>query len=284
MLGFAAVNTGNNLLFLVVSGLLAFMSVTGYVGMVNLQGLQVELIPPAAVYAGQPASFILRVSNTKRYFSSFLLLYASGGQSVALGCLRPAASRDLPLRLIFEERGRAALDAVRVSSPFPVNFFVRSCRLHVGCALLVYPRLQPCSAWGIADGGRHRAEGRREAREGEGEVEQILDYTGREPLRQIHWKLSARSDALQVKQYQGSASNPLMIDLAQLPGNLEERISRAAWVVNHWTPVRPVGLRLGGTVLPPLAGQRQRYHLLKALALFGRMDQSDLKGAISSSS
>ena len=52
LLGFAAVNTGNNLLFLVVSGLLAFMSVTGLAGMTNLKGLTPELVPPVEIFAG----------------------------------------------------------------------------------------------------------------------------------------------------------------------------------------------------------------------------------------
>ncbi len=271
-------------MFLVVSGLLAFMSVTGYVGMVNLQGLHVELLPPAAVHAGQPVSFSLRVFNAKRHVSSFLLLCSSGGNSVPLGHLRPAASSELPLELIFEGRGRRRIDTVRVSSPFPVNFFVRSCRLRVDCAFLLYPRLLPCSPSEGGDSrGRHQAERRRNGRGNDGEVEQIVEYSGRESLRQIHWKLSARSDALKVKQYLSALNDPLLIDLERLPGNLEERLSRAAWLVCHWVQGRPVGLRLGGEVVPPLAGQRQKHHLLTALALYGKTDQSDLKGAISSS-
>ena len=45
LIGFAAVNTGNNLLFLVVSGLLAFMSVTGLAGMYNIKKLISRVFP-----------------------------------------------------------------------------------------------------------------------------------------------------------------------------------------------------------------------------------------------
>ena len=46
MLGFAAVNTGNNLLYLLVSALLGFMSVSGVLGKWNLGRVEVRYLPP----------------------------------------------------------------------------------------------------------------------------------------------------------------------------------------------------------------------------------------------
>lgn len=271
-MGFAAVNTGNNLLFLVVSGLLAFMSVTGYVGMVNLQRLAVEVIPPPEVYAGQPASFTLRVTNRKRRLPSFLLSFSCHGVNAALVHLPAAATLDLPFELILPERGRTHLSTVQVSSPFPVSFFVRSWRLAVHRELLVYPRLLPCPEQAGGERGAPFSVGRRDERGSSGEVERIVEYSGREPLRQIHWKLSARSEGLKVKQYRAATAEPLMIELDALPGRLEERISCAAWMVHHWAPDRQVGLRLGEQVLQPLTGLRQMHQLLAALAVYGKTD------------
>lgn len=269
LLGFAAVNTGNNLLFLVVSGLLAFMSVTGYVGMVNLQRLSVALVPPAEVYAGQPAAFMVRLTNGKRWFPSFLLTLSCYDGHVICAHLPPGMSVELPLEVSFAERGRARISAVRVSSPFPVNFFVRSWRLPLNIELVVYPRLVACSGQGEGERGAHQSEGYREQRGSAGEVERIVEYTGRESLRQIHWKLSARSEEFKVKEYRAAAVEPLVIDLDDLFGSLEVRISCAAWMVHHWTPDRPVGLRLGGQMIAPLAGRRHMQQMLAALALYG---------------
>jgi len=250
--------------------MLAFMSVTGYAGMVNLQRLTVELIAPDEAYAGQSAPCTLRVTNRKRRFPSFLLVFSCGDASAAVAQLRSATTVSLPLECNFLERGRARISAVQVSSPFPVNFFVRSWRLPVACELLVYPRLVPCLGLGSGDEGAHPAEGQREQRGYDGELERIVDYGGRESLRQIHWKLSARTGQFKVKKYQTAAAEPLVIDLDALAGGLEERVSCAAWMVHHWSLQRPVGLRLGETLLPAMPGRRQMQRLLAALALHGK--------------
>ncbi|MGB9081943.1 MAG: hypothetical protein WCD00_11655, partial [Desulfuromonadaceae bacterium] len=69
-------------MFLVVAGLLAFMSVTGLAGMYNIKKLIPDLHPPEEVYAGIPAPFRLSVRNSKRYLPSFLIrLECSSGQA-----------------------------------------------------------------------------------------------------------------------------------------------------------------------------------------------------------
>lgn len=251
-----------------VSGLLAFMSVTGYAGMANLQRLDVELLPPPELYAGQPAPFTLRISNRKRYVPSFLLSFSCQGGVAVLAHLPADATVDLPLELSLPERGWRHLSSVLVSSPFPVGFFIRSWRFSIDRELLVYPRLVPCQESGGGRGGSRAAAGRHDERSSSGEVERIVEYSGREPLRQIHWKLSARAEELKVKQYRSATAEPLLIELDDLPGRLEERICCAAWLVHHWAAERPVGLHLGGQRLQPQAGLRQMHQLLAALAVY----------------
>jgi len=135
---------------------------------------------------------------------------------------------------------------------------------------IVYPRLIQGAA--VGDGPQTRRVGSR-ARRGrgqDGELERIAGYSGREPLRMIHWKLSARVDELLVKEFGRQSAPPLVIDPDQLAGNtLEERISRAAWLVRRKVHERPVGLCLGGRTIPPASGRRQGALLLKELALYG---------------
>ena len=244
------------------------MSVTGYSGMANLQRLSVELLPPSELYAGQPASFTLRVSNRKRRVPSFLLSFACQGGVTVLAHLPAAATVNLPFELSLPERGWTTVSSVLVSSPFPVGFFIRSWRLSIDRELLVYPRLVPCQESGGGRGGSRAAAGRYDQRSSSGEVERIVEYSGREPLRQIHWKLSARAEELKVKQYRSATAEPLVIELDALPGRLEERICCAAWLVHHWATERPVGLHVGGQQLPPQAGLRQMHQLLAALAVY----------------
>jgi uncharacterized protein (DUF58 family) len=84
----------------------------------------------------------------------------------------------------------------------------------------------------------------------------------------IHWKLSARSDELLVKEFGHATAQPLVIDLDALPGNLEGRISLAAGLVRRWSRERPVGLKLRDRTIPAEAGHRHGIKLLTELALY----------------
>jgi len=271
-LGFSAVNTGNNLLFLVVSGLLAFMSVTGYAGMRNIKGLTPEVIPPPEIFAGTAAPFRLRIHNNKRHVTSFLIrLECPGDQGITFPLVGRAASAEGAIDLIFPDRGHAAIDRITISSPFPVNFFTRYWTFPSDSRFVVFPRLLAGMTFGGNGETERQGKSARQDRGLDGELERIAAYSGIEPLRMIHWKLSARSEDLLVKEFGSQATPPLVIDLDSLPGQgLEQRISRAAWLVRRWVSLRPVGLRFGKRVIPAETGRRHGMKLLTELALYGR--------------
>ncbi|WP_240731915.1 DUF58 domain-containing protein [Geobacter sp. FeAm09] len=271
-MGFSAVNTGNNLLFLVVSGLLAFMSVTGYAGMRNIKGLAPEIVPPAEIFAESAAPFRLRIHNTRRHGASFLVrLECPGGQGVTFPLIGSGDSAEGSIPLTFPDRGHAAIDRLTVSSPFPVNFFTRYWTYATGCNFIVFPRLQAGVTIGDGDEAKRQGGASRHDRGLDGELERISTYSGREPLRMIHWKLSARSEELLVKEFGRQTAPPLVIDLDSLPGlGLEQRISRAAWLVRRWVGLRPVGLRCNGRIIPAETGRHHGRKLLAELALYGR--------------
>ena len=271
LLGFAAVNTGNNLLFLVVSGLLAFMSVTGLAGMYNIKKLVPDLIPPDEIFAGIPAPFRLSVRNSKRYLPSFLirLEYSTGRHHLFPVVLRDSTHQDTVL-LTFNRRGRAAPGRITISSPYPVGFFTRFWSFEIDATVTVFPRPIAADSGGSGEESPNTGAGLRHERGLDGELERINPYSGSEPLRMIHWKLSARSHELLVKGFGRRVAAPLVIDLDALPGQgIEERLSRAAWLVRRWVRERPVGILLGGRILPAAVGRQHGLMLLKELALYG---------------
>jgi hypothetical protein len=80
-LGVSAVNTSNNLLYLVVSFLLSFMLLSGMLSLYNLRGLSLELVPPKEVYAQRAENFKLILKNQKRFPSFTLLVEAQGSRA-----------------------------------------------------------------------------------------------------------------------------------------------------------------------------------------------------------
>ena len=90
----------------------------------------------------------------------------------------------------------------------------------------------------------------------------------RRPPTQV--RLVERGDDLLVKEFGRQTQPPLVIDLDRLAGaSLEERISRAAWLVRQAVQERPVGLSLGDRTIAPAVGRAHRTLLLKELALYG---------------
>ncbi len=264
-------NTGNNLMYLLVSALLGFMAVSGLLGRNNLAGLHLDLESPDEIYDGIETLVTVVLGNRSGWLPACLLRVELGGRA-ASSILLPRRQRvRLPLPITFQSRGVHRLPAARVTSNFPINFFVRSLAFSLSREITVFPAPRPLH-WPAGDPGR-TATGERFAGKGfEGDLTRIGPYRGGEPLKSIHWKLSARQDQLMVKELSASLAPPLLIDLAALPGeDLEERLAGASFLVNRaWRTGRPVGLRLGTRQFPPAAGRRHKLQLLHELARYGR--------------
>ncbi len=258
-------------MFLIVAGLLAFMSITGLAGMYNIKKVIPDLNPPEEIFAGIPAPFCLSVRNTKRHFSSFLIRVESHtGDALVFPVVQQNSVCDGTILITFTQRGRFPLGGITISSPYPVGFFTRYWRFDINDTVTVFP--QPIATVSSSGGEDSPASGigLRRDRGLSGELERIYPYTGSEPLRMIHWKHSARSHELLVKGFGRYEAAPLVIDLDALTGQgVEERLSRAAWLVQRWVRERPVGLLVNGRVLPAGIGRQHGLMLLKELAMYG---------------
>src|SRR5262249_40264363 len=74
VIGFAAWNTGNNLLYLVLSALLAFLIAANVIGRISLADVSVQLRFPDHIYAGESANISVAVLNHKRLLPSYSVL------------------------------------------------------------------------------------------------------------------------------------------------------------------------------------------------------------------
>jgi len=75
----AALNTGNNLLFIIVSAMLGAIVVSGTASAAMLRGLEVEAVLPGHVFAQRPVAARFRLRNVRRWAPAF---------SVSLGPLK----------------------------------------------------------------------------------------------------------------------------------------------------------------------------------------------------
>ena len=70
---FAAINTSNNLLYMVLSALLAVLLLSGFLSGLNFRFLRIDVRIPRHCFAGEPFPISFQIRNEKRVFPSFSL-------------------------------------------------------------------------------------------------------------------------------------------------------------------------------------------------------------------
>jgi len=69
----AALNTGNNLLFLILASLIAIILMSGILSSITLSGVEMRLELPEHIFAGQPVRAQVELENEKLTLPSFSL-------------------------------------------------------------------------------------------------------------------------------------------------------------------------------------------------------------------
>lgn len=214
-IGAAAVNTGNNILYLIVSLMLGFIVLSGMVSRRMLLGLKPEIRLPDAVFAGAPAVCYVAVTNRKRILPSLGIRFSIEQP------LFPHAERHffyIPSRettpgfasIRFPRRGVFPLNEVELSTRFPFSFFIKIRRFASDQVVKVYPALYRISEEMLT----RAAEGVTVDSPYRGESHQLLhlrDYTTLDSSKRIHWKASAKLEKLLVKEYQREQGRNLRI-------------------------------------------------------------------------
>ncbi len=131
-------------------------------------------------------------------------------------------------------RGRHRIGSLTVESAAPFGLFRRRKHVSAPFEVLVYPKWHQMSHVGLLEAPRGETEGRRVSRTGS-EVMAARRYGAGDPMRDIHWKNTARTGRLMVKEYDAGADDGVVIafDASRTVGDgaetsLEYAISIAA--------------------------------------------------------
>jgi uncharacterized protein (DUF58 family) len=273
-LGFAAINTGNNLLYLLVSMLLGLIIVSGVLSEQSIRRVHVEPVQPDELFAGQLAFFGARVLNRKRWRASYsITVEVSGGAHRAyLARLEPGGERLITWQETPRARGRWPLAGFKVATRFPFGLFVKGGQLAAGAEVLVYPAVVPIS------GDRRReldgAGGSPAPRRGRGHgLHNLREYRFGDDPRLIHWRSSAKSATLMVRELEADSvldtrlvlEGTGMSDPDRLERGLAEAASLAVHLLERGASVELVG---AGVHVALGSGPGQRTRILTALAIY----------------
>lgn len=208
----AAINTGNNALFLVLGGLLALLVASGLISRRNLRRMDLEPGRVGEVYARRPFSVPLRLVNRDRWMARRFLEIAAGpdAEPLVVPFVPPASAHRERLAFCFRRRGRHVLEGFRVLSIFPLGLFQKAMRHHRRLEVLVYPEILPLDSDNLFALGRIGEEP--SPRMGQGHDLYAMRYfrTGDDP-RGIHWKRTARTGELIYMEREADEGKRLLI-------------------------------------------------------------------------
>jgi uncharacterized protein (DUF58 family) len=270
-LGFAAMNTGNNLLYLLASLLLALIVVSGVLSEQSLRRLRPTPIVPDELYAGRPALLGARLANDKRWLPSHSVTVRAGDQRFYVDRLRAGEEILLTWETMPRRRGLTRLPGLRVTTRFPFGLFVKRGRPLAEQEIVVFPAVRPLDVMGR----RSAASGDRSLhRRGRGhDLHNLREYRAGDDRRLIHWRSTARTGTLTVRELEDETSAATRIvlvgDGTRDAQRLEAALSEAASLAVHLLAAgAPVELTGPGVHVPAGRGQAQRRRLLTALALY----------------
>ncbi|MGH9773435.1 MAG: DUF58 domain-containing protein [Candidatus Acidiferrales bacterium] len=204
----AAVNTGNNLLFLVLACLLAGILISGIVSRIVLAEIELKLEMPEHVFAEQPVLATVEIANNKNLWHSFSLRVVGEKGKAAEILPHPVYFPFIPRRnsarqkveLCFPRRGVYRQDAFGIRTKFPFGFLEKTRRVNSKIELVVYPRVEPAEQFyeilPLLSGEMEsyfRGRGH--------DLYSIRNYESTDSARFVDWKATAKTGTLKVREF-----------------------------------------------------------------------------------
>ncbi len=278
ILGFAAVNTGNNALMAMFGLALGSYAVAGAWSRQVLGAVRATVSLPQELYAGRPAVVEIELVNTSGFFPAYgLLVRDSAGRAAVFNPFLPTRGHSRhTVDVVMPVRGWRDIGPWRLDVLLPLGFFLKSKTLAPAKRVLVYPRILPMASLPVRRGGGRRAPDALDCRGREGEVTRLRDFRDGDEIRALHWKQTARQQRLVVVERQRASEQPVYFvldprlsdpaDPAQRE-RFERIVSEAATgVLRRLHEGATVGLVVGSTVVRPVRTMARARTLLRPLA------------------
>ena len=280
--GIAAVNTGNNLFYLLLAMMLSLILVSGLLSELCLSRLAFRRHVPDYVFANAPVSISLTISNRKTRFPSFSLRLFDivdeneTDRGTSIPFLAPRTSRNVIHTFQAARRGLYRLEGIRIATCFPFGLFRKAVSYPDEAAILVCPELAPLSLpilQQLAAIGQDQELGRR----GPGmALYNLREYRPGDDSRAIHWRTTARTSKLMLKETEADDQRIVTVQLSLLAtaddeGAFERAVSIASSLVTYFHN-RDYSIRavVGNEEIEFGTGAEHYVGILRALALCKR--------------
>lgn len=288
-IGLAAINTGNNLLYLLLAMMLSLIVLSGILSERCLKHLTIHRQTPQHIYAGRPTTAYFSIVNGKTRHPSFSLrimdviqdrLLDRGIHILHLG---PGLSTLQPYSLLIPKRGLVRVQAVKIFTRFPFSLFVKGLTIPLESELVVYPEIKPIPPHldnDLLATGHDRSRPRRGYG---GDLYNLRTYQPGDDSRSIHWRTTARTNVLVVRELEAEERQEITILLpTYAPQAIWETLNQsqdqaalfedavkltASFVVHFKKKGFAIRALIGNHLIPMGTGESHQYEILHALAL-----------------
>jgi len=279
MVGFAAMNTGNNLLYLLLGAMLGFIAVSGWLSEQAIRDLVLERRFTHAVTVGHDFRVTYEVVNRKRFLPSLAVELVEGGLPNRAFVAHVPPRGTVTTRSVnsFVRRGIYPLGTVTLSTSFPFGLFRKERDVEIPGEVVVWPRSDRRVREPRVGGGRMRRSGlsARGTAGSRGEYRSLRGYRPGDDPKDIHWRSTARMRNPVIREYERDGAETRWIcldtrgeptDAAEVAVEVAASLAARAVAGHH-----PFALVAGDAVLEPGEGPA---HLERALDLLARVDFS----------
>ena len=219
-IGFAAINTGNNLLYLLLGMMLSLIVGSGVLSELSLRRLTVERKVPDRIFAGHPFLMGIALTNPKEKLPSFSIEVEEdiSDSTLEKKCyfLKVPAGRTqvTSYRHTFPGRGLYRFVGFKVSTRFPFTFFRKSRTVRCPDDVVVFPSVHSViPPTGHASAMSERYSSRLDRR---GDFFALREYQEGDDPRDIHWRKSAKQGRMMVRQLEDLKGHRIAVFLDNL--------------------------------------------------------------------
>ncbi len=239
LVGLAAINTLNNMLFIAFGALLSVILTSGFVSEQTLFRLKVQRRSPSTLYAQEPASFDIKVLSRHRWIPAYALEVEEASPTDESGkrCfflkIDPGQEQSATYRRSYETRGEVHLHGLWLRTSFPFGMFEKAQWIPLPDALVVYPAIHPIAHDDVLPGtSPHQL-----SKEGTGDdLHSAREFREGDDARDILWgrSASARTAVVRVRQTELPAQIDVHVQTSQSAGPaFETHISDCASMLVH---------------------------------------------------
>jgi uncharacterized protein (DUF58 family) len=229
-IGVAAVNTGNNLFYLLLAMMLSLIVVSGLLSEQCVRRLNFHRHVPDLIMANEPTMVTVSLTNRSRWLPSFSirLLDVAYGQDLDRGLFvdHVPAQRStlLSYPILAATRGRLRLEGIRAETLFPFGLFLKRALYEVPAEIPVSPPIRPLSLR-FVDELVSEGQGLSLPRRGHGtQLYNLRVYRPGDDSRAIHWITTARTSNLIVRETEAEDQRRITIVLSTVAPDDDEAL------------------------------------------------------------